>query len=102
MKFKQIKENISYYQENAKIISGCMDRLGIWYTGGKNSPYVWLRCPNQMGSWEFFDYLLQNGDIVGTPGCGFGKNGEGFFRLTAFGDRESTLQACERMEKLLK
>lgn len=99
---KQIKENISYYQENAKIISGCMDRLGIWYTGGKNSPYVWLRCPNQMGSWEFFDYLLQNGDIVGTPGCGFGKNGEGFFRLTAFGDRESTLQACERMEKLLK
>lgn len=99
---KQIKENISYYQENAKIISSCMDRLGIWYTGGKNSPYVWLRCPNQMGSWEFFDYLLQHGDIVGTPGCGFGKNGEGFFRLTAFGDRESTLQACERMEKLLK
>ena len=85
---KEFKENISYYQENAKIIASAMDELGIYYTGGKNSPYIWLKCPNGMGSWEFFDYLLENANVVGTPGEGFGKNGEGYFRLTSFGDRD--------------
>lgn len=99
---KQIKENISYYQENARIISSAMDELGIYYTGGKNSPYIWLKCPNGMGSWEFFDYLLENANVVGTPGEGFGNNGAGYFRLTSFGDRENTIEAVERIKKLLK
>ena len=81
---KEINENLAYYRRNAKVIADCMDKLGIWYTGGKNSPYIWLKCPGGMGSWEFFDYLLNNAQVVGTPGAGFGKNGEGFFRLTAF------------------
>ena len=98
---EQIKKNLAYYQENAAIIAKCMDDLGIWYTGGKNSPYIWLKCPKGMGSWEFFDYLLNNAQVVGTPGAGFGKNGEGFFRLTAFGSREVTEQAVARIKKLL-
>lgn len=98
---KQIRENLRYYQENAKIISDAMDELGIYYTGGKNSPYIWLRCPNGMGSWEFFDYLLENAQVVGTPGEGFGECGKGYFRLTSFGDRENTLEAVERIKKLL-
>lgn len=97
---KQIKENIKYYQENARIISSAMDELGIFYTGGKNSPYIWLECPNNMGSWEFFDYLLKEANVVGTPGEGFGKNGKGFFRLTSFGDRDRTIEAMERIKKL--
>lgn len=97
----QIKENLAYYQRNAAIIGQCMDELGIWYTGGKNSPYIWLKCPKGMGSWEFFDYLLNNAQVVGTPGAGFGKNGEGFFRLTAFGSREVTEEAVARIKKLL-
>ena len=98
---KQIKENIAYYQENAKIISKTMDELGIKYTGGINSPYIWLKCPDGMGSWEFFDYLINNIYVVGTPGEGFGKNGEGWFRLTSFGDRENTIEAMERFKKLM-
>ncbi len=98
---KQIKENIAYYQENARIISSAMDELGIYYTGGKNSPYIWLRCPDGMGSWEFFDYLLENANVVGTPGEGFGKNGAGYFRLTSFGDRDNTIEAVNRIKKLL-
>mgnify|MGYP000808810573 FL=1 len=78
-----------------------MEELGIEYTGGKNSPYIWLKCPKGMNSWEFFDYLLHEAAVVGTPGEGFGKNGEGWFRLTAFGDREKTKEAMERMKKLL-
>lgn len=97
---KQIKENLSYYQENARIIASALDELGIYYTGGKNSPYIWLKCPNNMGSWEFFDKLLNEANVVGTPGAGFGKNGEGYFRLTAFGDREKTKEAVERIKKL--
>ena len=73
----------------------------MWYTGGKNSPYVWLRCPNGMDSWAFFDLLLHEANVVGTPGAGFGKNGEGFFRLTAFGSKERTAEAMERVKKLL-
>ena len=99
---KQIKENIAYYQENAKIIANALDELGIYYTGGKNSPYIWLKCPNDMKSWDFFDMLLEKANVVGTPGSGFGKNGEGYFRLTAFGDRENTIEAVNRIKELLK
>lgn len=95
---KQVKEAIRYYQENAALITQALDELGIWYTGGKNSPYVWLKCG--MPSWEFFDKLLTELYLVGTPGAGFGKNGEGFFRLTAFGDREQTKEAVSRLKKL--
>ncbi len=97
---KQIQENISYYSENAKIISDTMDRKNIWYTGGKHSPYIWLKCPNNMSSWDFFDYLLNNIAVVGTPGSGFGRNGEGYFRLTSFGNRENTIEAMNRFSKL--
>lgn len=97
---RQIKENIAFYRRNAKLIADCMDRLGIWYTGGKNSPYIWLKCPGGMGSWEFFDYLLNNAQVVGTPGAGFGENGEGYFRLTAFGSERVTAEAVARIEKL--
>lgn len=98
----QIKENIKYYQQNAKVISDAMEQLGIKYTGGVNSPYIWFKCPKNMGSWEFFDYLLNQIQIVGTPGEGFGKNGEGWFRLTAFGDKDLTVTAMDKFVKLLK
>lgn len=97
---KEIKENINYYKVNAKLISETLTKCGIWHVGGKHSPYIWLKCPNNMSSWEFFDYLLENGQIVGTPGAGFGKNGEGYFRLTSFGSQENTKEAMERFEKL--
>lgn len=97
----QCRENIKYYQENAKIISDCLAKKGIRYFGGVNSPYVWFECPNNMESWTFFDYLLQNAQIVGTPGAGFGKNGQNYFRLTSFGNRENTIEAMSRFEKLL-
>ena len=99
---RQIRENIDYYRQNAKTIADCLDELGIWYTGGKHSPYIWLKCPDGMDSWTFFDYLLENANVVGTPGSGFGKNGEGFFRLTAFGTHENTERACARIKALLK
>ena len=99
---KEIKENINYYKENAKLISLTLDECNIWHVGGKNSPYIWLKCPNNMKSWEFFDYLLENIQVVGTPGSGFGKNGEGFFRLTSFGSRENTKEAMERFKMLFK
>ena len=93
----EINENINYYRENAKIIMNALDKLNIWYVGGENSPYIWLKCPNEMSSWEFFDYLLENIQVVGTPGAGFGKNGEGYFRLTSFGSREKTIEAMKRL-----
>ena len=99
---RQIAANLAVYRANAKLIADCMDELGIWYTGGKNSPYIWLRCPDGMGSWQFFDYLLENIQVVGTPGAGFGANGEGFFRLTAFGSPEVTKEAVARIKSLLK
>ena len=98
----QIRENLDYYKENARIIASALDELGIYYTGGKNSPYIWLECPNGMGSWEFFDYLLRNAQVVGTPGEGFGACGKGYFRLTSFGDRDNTIEAVERIKNLLK
>lgn len=97
---KEIKENIGYYKENAKVISETLTRLGIWHVGGKHSPYIWLKCTNNMSSWDFFDYLLENIQVVGTPGAGFGKNGEGYFRLTSFGSKENTIEAMKRFEKL--
>ena len=99
---KEFKANIDYYKENARIISEALDELGIYYTGGKNSPYIWLECPRGMGSWEFFDYLLENAQVVGTPGEGFGSQGKGYFRLTSFGDRENTIEAVERIKKILE
>ena len=95
----QIKKDVSYYLENAKIIANTLTELGIWFTGGQNSPYIWLKCPNRLSSWKFFDYLLEEMNIVGTPGTGFGKNGEGFFRLTAFGNKENVIEAMERIKK---
>ncbi len=96
---KQIAENINYYKENAKTITDTLDRLGIWYCGGKHSPYIWFKCPNNMGSWEFFDALLDKANVVGTPGEGFGENGEGYFRLTSFSTHENTVEAMRRFEK---
>lgn len=98
---EQTHEAIRYYQQNARTIAKTCDELGIKYTGGINSPYIWLKCPNGMGSWDFFDYLLNEIQVVGTPGAGFGKNGEGWFRLTAFGTHEATEEAMERLKGLL-
>lgn len=97
---QQAQENIKYYMENARLISAALEELGLWFTGGRNAPYIWLQCPGGVGSWEFFDYLLQEYGIVGTPGAGFGQQGEGFFRFTAFGRREDVLKAIERLSKL--
>ena len=99
---KQCRESIAYYQENARIIMEGFDKVGIKYYGGVHSPYIWLQCPNGMSSWEFFDFLLEKLQVVGTPGAGFGKMGEGFFRLTAFGSRENTIEAMERIINGLK
>ncbi len=96
----QVKKSIDYYLENARIIGDAMVKCGIRFWGGTNSPYIWLSCPNGMPSWDFFDYLLANAAVAGTPGAGFGKNGEGFFRLTAFSTRENTIEAMDRFVKL--
>ena len=95
----QTAENLNYYKENAKTIGACLDSLGVYYTGGVNSPYIWLRCPDNLGSWEFFDLLLSKCQVVGTPGEGFGRCGKGFFRLTSFGSRENTLEAVNRIKE---
>lgn len=97
----QVREAVDYYRENAKIMVDGMKKMGIWFTGGVNSPYIWMKCPGGRTSWEFFDYLLENAGVVGTPGSGFGRNGEGYFRLTAFGDQAETREAMERMIALL-
>ena len=99
---RECRENIAYYRKNAACIAACLDSLGIWYTGGKNSPYLWMKCPQGMTSWEFFDRLLEEANVVGTPGSGFGRNGEGYFRLTAFGDATETEEACRRMAAWLR
>lgn len=97
---KQTKEQIAYYMNNAKIIREGLQAAGYSISGGVNAPYIWLETPQGMTSWEFFDYLLEKANVVGTPGSGFGPNGEGFFRLTSFGTYESTLEAIERIKKL--
>ena len=97
---KQIKENINYYKENARIIKKGLKDIGVIAYGGINSPYIWLKIPDNMKSWDYFDFLLEKYNIVGTPGVGFGPNGEGFFRLTAFGSRENTIKAIERLKNI--
>ena len=94
------KANIAYYKRNAAALAEVFKSKGIYFTGGVNSPYIWLECPDNMGSWEFFDLLLNKYGIVGTPGEGFGENGKGYFRLTAFGSYENTLKACEFFKTL--
>ena len=98
---RQIGENISVYKQNARTLMQALDAVGIWFTGGKNAPYIWLECPDKMGSWEFFDLLLHKAQIVGTPGEGFGKCGEGYFRFSTFGSPADTAAAAERLRQLL-
>ena len=97
---RQIHENIQIYKKNARTLMHALDQVGIWYCGGKNAPYIWLKCPNGMGSWEFFDYLLHEIQVVGTPGEGFGACGEGYFRFSTFGSPEDTKEAAERLIRL--
>ena len=97
---KQTKEQIAYYMNNAKLIREGLTEAGYTVYGGVNAPYIWLKTPEGMTSWEFFDYLLENANIVGTPGSGFGPSGEGYFRLTAFGSLENTKKAIERIKNL--
>lgn len=99
--YKQTRENIAYYLGNAKVMMDTLDELGIWYVGGKNSPYIWLKCPGNMNSWDFFDLLLSYG-VVGTPGVGFGVHGDGYFRLTAFGNRENVVKAMAIFKQVVK
>ncbi len=96
---KQTGEAVAYYKENARILAQALRQMGVWFVGGEHSPYLWLQCPGGMSSWDYFDALLQEKGIVGTPGSGFGENGEGFFRLTAFGSRESTQEAAALLVK---
>lgn len=98
----QIRENINYYRENAKMITDALDECGYTYFGGKNSPYIWMKCPAGMDSWTFFDLLLQKINVVGTPGEGFGRNGGNYFRLTAFSTHENTAEAMRRFRSLAK
>ena len=98
---RQISENIAVYKQNARTLMQALDAVGIWFTGGKNAPYIWLECPDKMGSWEFFDLLLHKAQIVGTPGEGFGKCGEGYFRFSTFGSPADTAAAAERLRQLL-
>ncbi len=97
---KELQDNIDYYMANAKIIKESLEKLGIECYGGVNSPYVWLKTPAGLSSWEFFDKLLNEAGIVGTPGAGFGISGEGYFRLTAFNTKENTLKAVDRIAKM--
>lgn len=97
---KQTAEQIAYYMNNAKIVKEGLAQAGFTVSGGVNAPYIWLQTPDGMSSWEFFDYLLENANVVGTPGSGFGPSGEGYFRLTAFGTYENTLEAVKRIQSL--
>ncbi len=97
---QQIQKALAYYRQNAQVMANALKKLGVWFVGGENSPYIWLKCPQEMDSWAFFDALLEKSQVVGTPGAGFGKNGEGYFRLTAFGDQQKTVEAMERIERL--
>lgn len=97
---KQVKDNIQIYKRNAKCLMDALDQVGIWYTGGRNVPYIWMKCPGGMGSWELFDQLLNRVQVVGTPGKGFGKCGEGYFRFSTFGSPEDTEEAAKRLVRL--
>ena len=97
---QQLKTQVDYYMRNAKVIKEGLAQAGFEVFGGVNAPYIWLKTPDTMTSWEFFDYLLEKANVVGTPGSGFGPSGEGYFRLTAFGSYENTLAALERIKQL--
>jgi LL-diaminopimelate aminotransferase len=99
---EQIRRNIDIYKRNARVLMEVLDELGITYYGGKNAPYIWMRCPDGMGSWEFFDYLLNEIQVIGTPGEGFGACGEGYFRFSTFASAEDTVEAASRLCSLLK
>lgn len=96
----QLKEQVAYYMKNASVIYDGLKEAGYNVSGGVNAPYIWLETPKGMTSWEFFDYLLEKANVVGTPGSGFGPSGEGYFRLTAFGSYENTVRAIERIKKI--
>lgn len=98
---KEAMANIDYYMSNGKLIGELLKEKGVWFSGGICSPYIWLKCPNNMKSWDFFDMLLEKVQVVGTPGAGFGDEGEGYFRLTSFGSREATIEAIERLKTIL-
>ena len=98
---KEAMANIDYYMSNGKLIGELLKEKGVWFSGGVCSPYIWLKCPNNMKSWDFFDMLLEKVQVVGTPGAGFGDEGEGYFRLTSFGSREATIEAIERLKTIL-
>jgi LL-diaminopimelate aminotransferase len=98
---RQIRENIQYYKRNARVLMAALDKAGIRYWGGKNAPYIWMACPEGVKSWDFFDRLLNEIQVIGTPGEGFGACGEGFFRLSSFGDAKDTEIAAERLQELL-
>ena len=98
---KQIHENLQVYKNNAKVFMEALDTAGVWYCGGKNSPYIWMKCPNRMSGWDFFDYLLNEIQVVGIPGDGFGDCGKGYFRFSTFGDPEETSEAAQRLCALL-
>ena len=98
---REIHENIRVYKKNAAHLMAALDTLGIWYCGGKNAPYIWMQCPKNMGSWAFFDYLLHEIQVIGTPGEGFGSAGEGYFRFSTFGSSEDTEEAARRLVALL-
>ena len=99
--WREIHENIRVYKKNAAHLMAALDTLGIWYCGGKNAPYIWMQCPKSMGSWAFFDYLLHEIQVIGTPGEGFGSAGEGYFRFSTFGSPEDTEEAARRLVALL-
>lgn len=99
---EQIHRNIQVYKKNAQVLMDALDAAGVWYCGGKNAPYIWMQCPDGMGSWEFFDELLHKIQVVGTPGEGFGACGEGYFRFSTFGSPEDTKIAAERLLELLR
>lgn len=97
----ETKQMIDYYMDNSKMIVKLLENKNIYHTGGVNAPYIWMKCPDSMKSWEFFDYLLNEVNVVGTPGIGFGKNSDEYFRLTAFSSSENTAEACERLSGIL-
>ncbi len=99
---RQSQEMIAYYKKNTAVMAETLERCGVHFFGGVHSPYLWMECPDGMDSWTFFDYLLENAAIVGTPGAGFGINGEGYFRLTGFGSQPKTMEAMQRIASLLK
>ena len=98
---RQTREHIAVYKRNARVLMDALDEAGVWYCGGRNAPYLWMRCPDGMGSWDLFDHLLHEVQVIGTPGEGFGSCGEGYFRLSTFGDPQDTVEAARRLQSLL-